>query len=64
MARQVQDQTAYARGAFTDPVRAVNPYTPSELVTTGAPAQLPVLGIAIVAGLVLWFEHMRRKKGR
>lgn len=63
MARQVSDQTAFA-ASYRDPVRAVNPYTPTELVTTGAPVNVPIVGIAVVAGLVLLFEHLRRRRGR
>lgn len=63
MARQVADQTAYA-ASYRDPVRPVNPYTPTELVTGGQAPSVPILGVAVVAGVVLLFEHMRRKRGR
>jgi hypothetical protein len=63
MARQVADQTAYA-GSYRDPVRAINPYTPTELVTGGQAPHVPIVGIAVLAGAVLLFEHLRRKKGR
>ena len=63
MARQVQDQTAYAPG-FNDPVRAINPYTPTELVMTGQAPHLPILGVLVVAGGILLLEHLRRKRGR
>jgi hypothetical protein len=62
VARQVQDQTAYA-ASYRDPVRAVNPYVPTELVTTGAAPTLPVVGLVVVAGFVLLLEHLRRKRG-
>jgi len=63
MARQVQDNMAFLASA-RDPVRAVNPYTPTETVVGKTTTHLPVLGIAVLAGLVLVFEHLRRKKGR
>lgn len=63
MARQVSDQTAYA-ASYRDPVRAVNPYTPTELVTGGEATNLPIVGVVLVAGLVLWLEHRRRRRGR
>ncbi|OLE23431.1 MAG: hypothetical protein AUG49_15970 [Catenulispora sp. 13_1_20CM_3_70_7] len=62
MAIQVADQTGYARG-YQDPVRAVNPYTPTELVMAGNP-QLPIVGVVALAGAVLLLEHLRRKRGR
>lgn len=62
MARQVDDQTAYA-ASYRDPVRPVNPYTPTELVTAG-PANLPIVGVVVVAAAVLLLEHLRRKRGR
>lgn len=63
MARQVQDQTAYA-ASFRDPVRAVNPYTPTELVTGGESPSVPIIGVVLVAAIVLWLEHRRRGRGR
>jgi hypothetical protein len=62
MAIQVADQTGYAPG-YKDPVRAINPYTPTELVTAGSP-QLPIVGVAVLAGAILLLEHLRRKRGR
>ena len=63
MARQVLDQSAYA-ASYRDPVRSVNPYTPTELVTGGQAPSVPILGVVVVAGVILLFEHMRRKRGR
>lgn len=63
MARQVPDQTGYAPG-YNDPVRAVNPYTPSELVTTGQAPSLPIVGLLVLAGVVYWLEHRRRRRSR
>ena len=63
MARQVTDQTGYAAG-YNDPVRAINPFTPSELVTTGSKTSLPIIGVVVVAALILLLEHQRRKRGR
>lgn len=64
MARQVADQTAYA-SSYRDPVRAVNPYTPSELVTGGQKPQLPLVGVLAVVGIVLLVHHFeRRRRGR
>jgi hypothetical protein len=60
MARQVADQTAYAAG-FRDPVRAVNPFTPTELVTTGQATSLPIVGVIVIAALILFLEHRRRR---
>lgn len=62
MARQVADQNGYAPG-YADPVRAINPYTPTELVTTGDTPALPIIGVAVVAGAILLLEHLRRKRG-
>ena len=63
MARQVADQTAYA-ASYNDPVRAVNPFTPSELVTGGSTTTMPIIGVVVVAALILALEHLRRKRGR
>ena len=63
MARQVADQSGYAAG-YRDPVRAVNPFTPTQLVTGGSTPHLPIVGVAVVAGLILVFEHFRRRRGR
>lgn len=63
MARQVADQTAYA-ASYRDPVRAVNPFTPTELVMDGSAPTVPILGVAIIAGLILYLEHRRRRRGR
>jgi hypothetical protein len=62
MASQVADQTGYAPG-YKDPVRPVNPYTPTELVTASNP-NLPIVGVIVVAGGILLLEHLRRKRGR
>lgn len=63
MARQVADQAGYAPG-YNDPVRAVNPFTPSELVTTGQAPSLPIVGLLVLAGVVYWLEHRRRRRSR
>ena len=63
MARQVADQTAYIPSS-RDPVRPVNPYTPTELVTTGGSPHLPVIGVVVVAAGLYLLEHLRRKRGR
>jgi hypothetical protein len=63
MARQVDDQTAYA-ASYRDPVRASNPYTPTQLVTSGATSNVPIIGVAVVAGVILLLEHRRRRRGR
>lgn len=63
MARQVDDQTAYA-ASYRDPVRPVNPYTPTQLVTSGAVSNVPIIGVAVVAGVILLLEHRRRRRGR
>lgn len=63
MARQVDDQTAYAAG-YRDPVRAANPYTPTELVTTGGATNLPIIGVVLVAATIYLLEHHRRRRGR
>lgn len=63
MARQVADQTAYA-ASYRDPVRPVNPYTPTELVTSGGTSQVPIVGVVVVAGALLLLEHLRRRRGR
>jgi hypothetical protein len=63
MAIQVADQTGYARG-YQDPVRSVNPYTPTELVMAGVYPQVPIVGVVALAGAVLLLEHLRRKRGR
>lgn len=61
MARTVDDQTAYA-ASFRDPVRPVNPYTPTQSVVAG-PTRLPVVGVVVVAGAILLLEHFRRRRG-
>lgn len=63
MARQVMDQTAYAP-SYNDPVRSTNPYTPTELVTKATAAQVPLVGILVVAGGILLLEHFRRRRGK
>jgi hypothetical protein len=49
-------------GGF-DGIRQTTPYTPVNGATGAAP-RIPLVGVAIVAGLVLWFEHMRKSRGR
>jgi hypothetical protein len=51
--------TYYPGGS--DPIRGNSPYTPVSGNSGGAP-QVPVLGLVILAGIVLAFEHFR--KGR
>lgn len=63
MARQVADQTAFA-ASYNDPVRAVNPFTPAQLVTDGSTTTLPVIGVVVLAAALLLMEHLRRKRGR
>lgn len=63
MARQVEDQTAFA-ASYNDPVRAVNPFTPTQLVTSGSTTTLPVIGVVVVAAGILLLEHLRRRRGR
>lgn len=63
MARQVADQAGYALG-YDDPVRAINPYTPAELVTTGSRPTVPIVGVIVVAAALLILEHLRRRRGR
>lgn len=63
MARQVADQAAFA-ASYNDPVRAANPYTPTELVTGGSRTTLPIIGVVVVAALILLLEHLRRRRGR
>lgn len=63
MARQVENQAGYAPG-YGDPVRAVNPYTPTETVSTGSTTNMPIIGVVVVAGAILLLEHLRRKRGR
>lgn len=53
----------YYPGASSDPVRANAPYTPVTLVNAAGAPSVPILGVAVVAGIVLWFEHMRRTRG-
>jgi hypothetical protein len=62
MARQVADQTGYAQG-YNDPVRGVNPYSPTQLVNDGGTARVPVVGILALAAVVLIFEHLRQRRG-
>jgi hypothetical protein len=61
MAHQVRDQTAYAL-SFDDPVRPVAPYTSVQTVT-GPGGGIPMVGILIAAGVLLWFEFMRKRGG-
>lgn len=63
MARQVADVITFAPGANADPVRAINPFTPNQLVTDGSSSEIPIIGIVALAGLVLLFEHLRRRRG-
>jgi hypothetical protein len=63
MARQVEDQAGYAQG-YMDPVRAINPFTPSELVRSSGTPTIPIVGVVVVAGALLLLEHLRRKRGR
>jgi len=44
-----------------DPVRNSNPWTPASGITGAAP-HVPVVGLLVLAGIVLVFEHFR--KGR
>jgi hypothetical protein len=63
VARQVADQAGYAAG-YNDPVRAVNPFTPTELVSTGSTTSLPIVGVVVLAAAMLYLEHRRRRRGR
>lgn len=62
--REAVGNATYYPGASSDPVRANAPYTPVTLINAAGAPSVPILGVAIVAGIVLWFEHMRRKRGR
>lgn len=62
MAKQVADQTMFA-ASYRDPVRAINPYTPTQLVNSGARPNVPIIGVVIVAGGLLLLEHLRRRRG-
>ena len=46
-----------------DPIRASSPFAPVS-GTLGTAPRVPVLGVAIVAGIILVFEHFRRKRGK
>ena len=54
-------ENAYAPSVSSDPVRSYTPFTPST-GNTGASVQLPMLGIAILAGVILLLEWRRLKK--
>lgn len=58
---QVGGATFYPAGS-TDPVRANAPFTPVTIVGGGDAPSVPILGVVLVAGVVLWFEFMRRKR--
>lgn len=62
--REAIGNQTYYPGGTTDPVRANAPFTPVTLVNAAGTPSVPVLGVVIVAGIVLWFEFMRRKRGR
>jgi hypothetical protein len=56
-----EGSTFYPPGG--DPIRASSPFAPVS-GTLGAAPRVPLLGIAIVAGVVLLFEHFRNKRGK
>ena len=62
MAKQVANQTAFA-ASYNDPVRSVNPYTPTELVTGAQTSHVPIVGVVVLAVVVLVLEHLRRRRG-
>lgn len=61
--REAIGNASFYPGGSTDPVRSNAPFTPVTLVHTSDAPSIPILGVAIVAGLVLLFEHMRRRRG-
>jgi hypothetical protein len=54
-------ERAYYPAGSIDPVRATSPYTPIA-GNTGSMPHVPVVGLVVLAGIVLAFEHFR--KGR
>jgi len=56
-------ENSYSPAVSSDPVRSYTPFTPST-GNTGASVQLPIIGLVAIAGLLLFFEHMRLKKKR
>lgn len=62
--REAIGNGAFYPGGSTDPVRANAPFTPVTIVNDGSAPSVPILGVVILAGVVLWFEHMRRRRGR
>lgn len=48
----------------SDPVRANVPFTPVTIVDPGGRPNVPILGVVVLVGVALLFEHMRRKRGK
>lgn len=53
----------YGAGS-SDPVRKNVPFTPVTIVDTGGKPNVPILGVLVLVGVALWFEFMRRKRGK
>jgi len=56
-----EGSTFYPPGG--DPIRASSAYAPVS-GTLGSAPRIPLVGIAIVGGLILLFEHFRNKRGK
>jgi len=53
---------SYYPGGSYDPIRGNSLYTPVSSGTSGEAPNIPVVGLLVVVGIVLAFEHFR--KGR
>jgi len=61
--RQATGDASWYGAGSTDPVRKNAPFTPVTIVNPVRPS-VPILGVVILAGIALWFEFMRRKRGK
>ena len=62
--RESFGNAAYYPGGSTDPIRGNAPFTPVTIVDPGGRPSVPILGVLVLVGVALWFEHTRRKRGR
>src|SRR5262249_51248955 len=58
----VGNSSFYPGGA--EPVRANVPYTPVTIVSPAGRPNVPIVGVLVLVGLVLFMEHQRRRRGR
>lgn len=62
--REAIGNSVFYPGGSTDPVRGNAPFTPVTIVDPGSRTSVPILGVLVLVAIALWFEKMRRRRGR